>query len=224
MPFHQSVDVAALQERGWTQIPDIYLPDELLSLAMVLGHVVHQDSRAPISKLRPIPTEKAGLATASRIHGTGEFPFHTDLAHWPTPARFVVMGNTDVISNTPTLLLDTRTDKTFQEFRPLAKRAIWKVSMTRRPFMCSMLFSHGNTEGLRWDANVMSPSNSAADEIAEWLPAELPLSERDNVQPIYWDQTGRTLIVDNWRVLHARPAVPATDSTRTLQRIFVMEK
>lgn len=224
MHSHQSIDLAALQERGWLEIPHIYRPDQLLSLATGLGPIVHQDSRPPISKLIPIPAETAGLATASRTYGTGEFPFHTDLAHWPTPARFLVMGNTGVASHTPTLLLDTRTDATFQQLRPLARRAVWKVSKTRRPFTCSMLFSHGDTERLRWDTNVMSPSNAAAEEIASLLPVSLRLSERANVTSIHWHQTGRTLIVDNWRVLHARPAVPTTDSMRTLYRIFVMEE
>jgi len=216
-----STILAALQEHGWIEMSDIHLPGDMLSLAKHFGQVVNQESRPPISMLKPILTEAAASATASKTYGTGEFPFHTDLAHWPTPARFVVMGNFDVVSRTPTLLLDTRTDDVFRALRPLAKRAIWKVAKTRRAFNCTMLFTHGDTEGLRWDTNVMSPTNPAAEELAQRLENELPLSGRSNLQSIQWHQTGRALIVDNWRMLHARPSVPTTDLMRTLHRVFV---
>ena len=121
----QCINLAALQQRGWIELSDIHLTDEMLSLAKLLGHIVHQESRSPISMLKPTLAEAAVSATASQTYSTGEFPLHTDLAHWPTPAQFVVMGNLHVASQTPTLLLDTRTDVVFQQFRSLAKRAIW---------------------------------------------------------------------------------------------------
>ena len=221
MQPRQSTILTALQEHGWIELHNIHLPSQMLSLAERLGHVVHQDSRPLISTLTPTPAQAAASATASQTYGTGEFPFHTDLANWPSPARFLVMGNFDVAAQTPTLLLDTKTDDLFSELRPLLKRAIWKVTQTRRAFNCTMLFSHSGTEGLRWDTNVMSPTNQAAEELAQRLRSELPLSGRSNLQSIQWHQTGRVVIVDNWRMLHARPSVPATDLMRTLHRVFV---
>ena len=220
MHLRHSTILSALHEHGWIEVADMHRLGDILSLAERLGHIVHQESRPLTSTLRPIPAAAAAKNTASKSYGTGEFPFHTDVAHWPTPARFIVMGNLDIASQTPTLLLDTRTDDVFKEIRPLARRATWNVVKTRRAFSCTMLFTHGDTEGLRWDANVMNPINRAAEELAQSLRAELALSGRSNLQSVSWHQTGRALIIDNWRMLHARPSVPAADAMRTLHRVF----
>lgn len=221
MQCRRSINTATLNARGWIEISDIHSPDEMLSLAAQLGDIVHQESRPPISTLKPTPTEAAASATASQTYGTGEFPLHTDLAHWPTPARFIVMGNLSVESQTPTLLLDTRGDIALRDLRSLAKRAIWEVSKARRAFACTMLFAHGGTEGFRWDQNVMRPLNQTAADLAQRLRSELSLTRRENLHSVQWQGKGHALIVDNWRMLHARPSIPTSDLMRTLHRIFV---
>lgn len=221
MHHRRSTSFAVLQERGWLEVEEIHSPEQLLNLAEQLGQVVHQESRPVISALKPIPAEAAASATASHRYGTGEFPLHTDLAHWPTPARYLVMANLNVVSQTPTLLLDTKADRALEELRPLAKRAIWSISKARRAFACTIIFGQGKAEGLRWDENVMSPSNPAAEGLVNRLRSALRLSDRVNLPSIRWNHPGRALVVDNWRVLHARPAVPVADHTRTLHRVFV---
>lgn len=89
----------------------------------------------------------------------------------------------------------------------------WKVSSRNGTFY-SPIF---NKRILRYDLNVMQPysendnnSNIIEDIIARSIPIE-----------INWE-IGKTIVLDNWACLHARPKVDETSTARTLQRIMII--
>ncbi len=215
--------LTALHQCGWAELGAVAGPSDLLKVAQMLGQVVHQYSRPSVSMLKPLAEREADPSTTSALHGMGKFPYHTDLAHWPTPPRYVVMGNGDCLSNVPTLLLDTRSDQKIIRLRESGRRAVWKVTKATRPFLCSLQFVHRGTEGFRWDRNVMAPANSSALTLETELIQALETNVTNNEVAFGWKVPNTCLVIDNWRVLHARPSVPSAEAHRRLYRAFSRE-
>lgn len=212
-----------LRDKGWASVAGAGSPDSLGALASQLGHVVHQPSRPTLSVLRPIDASVAPPLTASATYGLGRFPYHTDLAHWPRPPRYLVMGNGRTASAVPTLLLDTAGGSLLIGLEERARRALWSVSKSRRPFVATLFITNHRHSGLRWDTNVMGPLNDHARYVTAELQARLEGTHPAHEVAHAWTDEDRALILDNWRMLHARPAVPSADTNRLLYRLYVME-
>src|SRR5438105_6148313 len=85
-------------------IPDV----STLEFAQMLGAVVDLETLLPGSKittvqaLRPRHIQEATRNRYSGHYGFGEFPLHTDIAHWGIPPRYLllrcIMGTTDVLT------------------------------------------------------------------------------------------------------------------------------
>ena len=213
-----------VQTYGWANIQVSPDPVDILNLSRSLGTIVHQPSRPEISTLKPLEKNSAQANTTSALYGLGKFPFHTDLAHWPLPPRYVVMGNGNTLSNIPTLLLDTRSSGLFEHLCKNAKLGVWNIKKTLRPFACSLFLTQSNKIGLRWDSNVMSPLNIAARQIGTELSQLLESESRTHEISHKWNVPGLCVVIDNWRVLHSRPSIPLNEASRVLYRVFVSEK
>ena len=212
-----------LHENGWARLQVTGSPEALFSIAESLGTIVNQGSRPELSRLTPIDAASADPNTASASYGTGRFPYHTDLAHWPKPPRFLVMGNADTTSSVPTLLLDSRIPEIYDRISCLAERALWRVTKTQHPFVCSTFLTGSKVNGIRWDLNVMSPLNDAARMTVSDLTSVLECGRPHREVSFDWHIPGTVLIIDNWRMLHARPNVPQSESARALYRVFISE-
>jgi Taurine catabolism dioxygenase TauD, TfdA family len=65
----------------------------ILSLAESLGTPISSRRGSKVvDSLKPIRAEYAHVASLSRYHGKGRLPFHTDTAHWLTPARYLILS------------------------------------------------------------------------------------------------------------------------------------
>lgn len=212
-----------VQERGWARIQASADEDELLQIASGLGTIVHQTSRPQLSRLTPIASDVAAPNTASESYGTGRFPYHTDLAQWPKPPRYLIMGNAAGSSTVPTLLVDFQNLTLQAELDQKVWQALWKITKTKRPFVCGMTLTGSTTPGIRWDTNVMEPLNAPAQELTNQLTQTLEDEAIPNEIQFYWNKPGTVLVLDNWRMLHARPAVPESQKSRTLYRVFATE-
>jgi hypothetical protein len=148
------------------------------------------------------------------------FPFHTDFAHWRRPPRYLflraIVGYTEV----PTLIAESA-----EIIASVGARIL------RRAFVKSRRPVNGSTPLLRlyeaacddqhlirWDQTFIRPASEAGrlgvarfkDALEGVTPVTVPLAQR-----------GDTLIVDNWRMLHARAAVPETCKDRLLERAYL---
>lgn len=61
------------------------------TVARCLGDVLSLPGLPTVQKLTPHPESKKSLATYSGNFGMGDFPMHTDLAHWATPPRYLLL-------------------------------------------------------------------------------------------------------------------------------------
>ena len=76
------------------------------SLLGLIGDPVALGSEGPIHQLRPKRVEDSPPNTYSGNYGLGEFPLHTDLAHWFLPPRYFLLRCVVGFGSVPTLLVD----------------------------------------------------------------------------------------------------------------------
>lgn len=171
---------------------------------------------------RLTPKSKAGSTpnTYSGIFGNDQLPLHTDLAHWRFPPRILVLRCVKGFKTVPTLLLDGASiiDDT--------NRSIFSRTLVRprRPVEGSfpLLRLYDRQEGdqgmLRWDEVFIRPA-SPAGEIGVKKFAEGLI--RSKLLEVSLANSGDTLVIDNWRMLHGRSTVPAECQGRVLERTYL---
>src|SRR5690606_448828 len=102
MPIKENVTT-----NGYAFIREYYPETHMASVAQALGQPLVPWEGGLIQDL--LPRNAAMPNTYSGIYGLNPFPFHTDLAHWRLPPRYLLLrcvtGHVDV----PTLLLDSQT-------------------------------------------------------------------------------------------------------------------
>jgi L-asparagine oxygenase len=165
------------------------------------------------------PRARAVPNTYSGIYGLARFPFHTDLAHWRSPPRYLMLRCMKGYDDIPTLLFDGQT-LIESDLLDLLTRAVVKP---RRPLngaitllrLCEVL-----DEGyrLRWDEVFLKPA-SRVGEIADQRIRER-LAQGESIT-ISLSTRGDTLLIDNWRMLHARSPVPIKRQDRKIERVYL---
>jgi L-asparagine oxygenase len=167
-----------------------------------------------------VPRRTSTPNTYSGIFGFGRFPFHTDLAHWRWPPRYLLLRCVRGFADVPTLLIDGRTVAAAVSL-DVMRRAVVRP---RRPQKGEMhflrLWQNGDAgeELLRWDDVFLKPASRVGELAFQKVREHL-----EAVQPnaIAMSEASDTLIVDNWRMLHARPAIGDGREHRCLDRVYL---
>lgn len=218
--------VAELHDRlrhlGWTDI-DLACNGDLLTLAADLGRPGPSRPRGSVlDRLVPLTPTEAHPQSMSAVFGKGALPFHTDLAHSSSPPRFVLLrAERANPTGRETLLHDLRRLSLTPAERQLLAHGPFFVRGGTRPFLSSILNRDpGSTDVvLRYDPCCMTPATPSA------RTAELLLAQKTTgLDPVRIEWfPGRTIVLDNWRVLHARaaPRLAPQRDTRILQRVLV---
>lgn len=191
---------------------------QVIDIAKSLGNVtMDKRSPEPYRKISPQSLVTAKANTLSSRFGLGAFPFHTDVAHWERPARYLLLYCENPGSgNRPTELVDTLSWNIDTQLRHSLLNCLWKVGFKSPAFR-----STGNEENktitIRYDTGCMRP----ASKNTEFLKARIEkLIETSDKTTIKWI-SGMSLIVDNARMLHARGSACSPDHDRILIRILV---
>lgn len=209
---------AEIAEKGYVFLQN-FLPDvSTEELAETLGDPLSPWEGGLVQKL--VPTAEATPNTYSGIYGLNQFPFHTDLAHWLMPPRYLLLRCIVGYADVPTLLVDGKSliGKISQD---MMARAIFKQ---RRPLngVLSLLrlleINESGQDLLRWDEVFLKPASKIGDvvnlQIRNWVancqPRSIELADKHD-----------TLIVDNWRMMHARAPIPTGRNNRVLERVYM---
>jgi len=80
----------ALERSGWCRLEND-AGESLQEIASLFGQPVASVGRPLVQSLLAMPEERAPKNSMSGLFGLGEFPPHTDVAHWHTPARYVLL-------------------------------------------------------------------------------------------------------------------------------------
>jgi len=219
---HLALDRDALQSRGWANCSltlgsTIELNEQVLRLARQLGEpVATRVGGEVLQKLCPTRARMAKPRSLSWKYGVGEFPFHTDTAHWLMPCRYIVLAClAPGEGRRPTYLLDTMELPITDGDRVLLCSSPIRVANGRNSFFSTILSS--SRPFTRYDPGCMTPV------MTDGVRAMNVFSKTrwtEYVEEIQW-MPGKATVIDNWRVLHGRGASDCPDTDRTLLRVSI---
>jgi len=202
-------------ERGCREGADI------MRIAQQLGRPVPSRRNAPlIDRLMPTRQEDAHPRSLSAVYGVGEFPFHTDAAYVPVPPRFMLLHLVEGTSDRPTLLHDVYLFPFTEEEKRIMSREVWLVNGGRGRFLTSLIndtLMPGFTI-VRHDRGCMKPAYQTFGQSSLILEG---YCRKTDPLTISWTRE-LVLILDNWRMLHARGRSSDVDNEcRILERVLV---
>jgi hypothetical protein len=217
MPISMSDKV---RECGYIFLPG-YLPKESGTLvAQSLGELLSLSDGHAVHELTPRTKEFATPNTYSGIYGLQRFPFHTDLAHWRLPPHYLMLRCVAGFERVPTLLADGLSLAKEVGLAVLARALV----QPRRPINGKLPLLrmyqpiHNDCCLIRWDEIFFRPaSNAGATGMAlfkKCVVACAPIR-------IALAAPGDTLVIDNWRMLHARSSIPIECNARKIERAYL---
>jgi L-asparagine oxygenase len=212
---------ATVDRRGWA-VMEVRSTADLLSLADSLGDIT--PSRAggpPVDELRPKPSSQAQPRSLSGQHGLGAFPYHTDAAHHLLPPHYVLLRFASECPSARRTLLASIPRRIGERDRQILEHDVWLVDGGRGRFLTSILsYPDGcSCEMFRFDEGCMRP----ADKAFGGARAVILRVIANRSVAIEWVPT-RTVVLDNWRTLHAREGARLEDADRVLERVLVSER
>lgn len=203
--------------RGYTFFEALDPERDSVSIAVEIGKAMTPWEGRLVQQLTP--RVSATPNTYSGIYGLDRFPFHTDLAHWYRPPRYLILRCIRGYPDVPTLLLDRR--PLVEKVTPdVLVRAVVKPRRPRHGAIPLFRLYEATDTGyrLRWDETFLEPASKVGE-----LAFELMIKYLDLVEPhcVSLQRPGDTIIIDNWRMLHARSPIPLGREDRTIERIYV---
>jgi hypothetical protein len=212
---------ATVDRRGWA-VTDVRSTADLLLLADSFGQITPSRTDGPaVDELRPKPSSEAQPRSLSALHGLGAFPFHTDAAHHSIPPRYVLLRFASGSPSARKTLVAPIPRRLAQRDRRSLEHDVWLVDGGRGRFLTSIL-SHPDGRScdmFRFDEGCMRP----ADRVFGAARAVMFHVLANHSRAIEWIPA-RTVVLDNWRTLHAREGAPAEDAERVLERVMVNER
>jgi alpha-ketoglutarate-dependent taurine dioxygenase len=188
---------AALEEHGYLLLRPQNAPNKFIE---GLGRLSQP------TLLRSMDREVARRWSLSGTFGQDAFPWHTDGAISSEPPRWLVLRPIDLSEPTTTELLSP-----CPELRERLQRTVLlaKDHVGRARYLPALMLTKDGHR-IRWDPRTCRPrSTLTAQDIAAAIPDFI----------VKWE-LGDTLLIDNYKLMHRRPAVNAT-VTRTLERTYV---
>lgn len=202
---------------GYAFVRDYCPGVDALAVANALGQPIEPWEGGTVQDL--VPRSTATPNTYSGSYGLGCFPFHTDLAHWRIPPRYLLLRCVTGYADVPTLLLDGKSifDAVTLD---ILTRAIFKPRRPRQGTLALLRLCESTSDGycFRWDELFLKPASKIGDLASQRIKDQL-----DKCEPlkIALARVGDTLLIDNWRMLHARSPIPAEREDRKIQRIYL---
>jgi Taurine catabolism dioxygenase TauD, TfdA family len=190
---------------------------ELKLIAANLGEIAPGRNRQLVEQILPEPIEVARAGSLSSKFGLRPLPLHTDTAHWDVPCRYLLLGCVDPGPvPTPTCLLDSRKAQLSESESFACRSAVFAIRNGRFSFYGSIVDC--DRPFIRLDPGCMTALSS---EGAGALDAFSLERQAKSVFRHDWRQ-GDILLLDNWRILHARgfdkPTMPGRMLVRTMIR------
>lgn len=188
-------------------------------LAHAIGEPVALGVNPPVHPLTPKSTDEAPFNTYSGNYGLGDFPLHTDLANWYEPPHYLMLRCVVGAPDVATTIVDPWPAINAIGIQNLA-RALMKPRRRVAGRMTLLPLMHSLHDDLlvRWDARYLQPASRAGELFATQMGRylhELPAI------PVILAQQGDTIIIDNWRMLHGRAAVPEHSRSRHIERVYL---
>lgn len=206
----------ALIKNGYVEIlsdPNI----STLEMAKSIGNVLKIPTMPLTQTLTPRLKENEHESTYSGNFGIEEFPFHTDLAHWYIPPRFFLLRCIIPAPDVHTKLIDS--NKIYDCFGAIPfSKSHFKPRKKLDRTANILKIKEGDV--FRWDSIFIQPANKSAEELSLLIKDKI---NRTTCIEISLDKEGKCVLIDNWRMLHARDPISRESMSRKIERIYFEE-
>lgn len=213
---------AEIEEKGFAFVSELLPKFDTETVAKHLGYIEKLEGIAMIQELVPKSETNAPPNIYSGNFGFGDFPFHTDLAHWHKPPRFLLLRCIRGAKTVATRLIDSRRIIDAIGSEELRRTLV----QPRRPMQgkrCMLRILEqcpSDRIRFRWDSLFIQPSSKRSAQVfanISTLIADLPPLD------LLLQNPGDILLVDNWRMLHGRSAVSENERDRIIHRAYLSE-
>lgn len=213
----------AVATNGYVLIPGHKPNLATVEAVSFLGTPLTLPGFSTVQELRPHESSDAAPNTYSGNFGVGEFPMHTDLAHWAVPPRYLVLRCIQGASEVATGIIDGNV--LIEKFgSTLLRRTLVQprrpLGTTKQLLRLMDCFEDCDAPVIRWDSIYLRPATSESETAFTLVSKHIASIVRDDV--ILLDH-GDTLVIDNWRMIHRRSPAPATAAVRHIDRVYVGE-
>lgn len=209
----------AVEERGYALLKTYHANSSGEDVASELGKVLTLGEGSPVHQLTPTPRDNATPNSYSGIYGLDVFPFHTDMAHWRHPPRFIMLRCVVGFEEVPTLLADGAEIVREADEDVLARALVQPRRPVKGRLPLLRIFQPSEGFGIiRWDDKFFRPASRAGEHGVESFRAALGKVSKHSVALV---ERGDTIVIDNWRMLHARSPVPPGCEGRILERAYL---
>ncbi len=210
-----------VEQQGYAFVPSFHPELEPKAAAVALGVPEQVAGLRLVQELLPTTPDLTTPNTYSGNFGMGAFPLHTDLAHWASPPRYLMLRCARGDPNAQTQIFDG-----MAVVATLGPSALARcLARPRRPmngaFQLLPIWQDSSELGeprIRWDSIYLRPANVYAQAIFRRI--EDFLSRMQPVSQVLLNK-GDTLLLDNWRVLHGRSPVQNLTSPRKIDRVYL---
>lgn len=194
-----------LQKDGYAEISGMKIEDILSSF----------DSGYKIEESHLIPNNISGKYTKTLTveYGANAFPFHTDGAHRVIPPRWTILEFVGSgISETATLLFDSKTISDLKEYEHLFHHEIYLVEHGQQSFLTPLVNKQLYIDPIfRWNKLVMKKLINRTSKTLDDCISSYHVR-------VTWS-IGKILVIDNWRMLHGREKLLSNEvHTRKIKR------
>ena len=210
-----------LQRVGWASVnTDAKAIDSvgsvLTRIASLLGEIAPGRNGLPFEEVVPEAVETARAGSLSSRFGLSPLPLHTDTAHWSVPCRFLVLACVNPgPAPTPTFLFDSSAATLSESETSACRSAVFAIKNGRSSFYGSIV--ERGRPFIRCDPGCMVALSREGALALDTFSIERHV---EKLQRHQWT-VGNILVLDNWRVLHARGYNAPTLPGRMLLRAMV---
>ena len=209
------LDLNNVKRDGFVQFQGDVIGKDTLTIANELGTIAHMPGVQVVQSLVPLESIMKKASSYSGNFGMSEFPFHTDLAHWYQPPRYLLLKcviptiavSTNIVLSAPLFLQENKNDLRRALFRP-RRRLDGRLSLLR-------LFEN---DFYRWDPLFLRPLSNTAKLLQRRIEQKILESTPNKV---VLASTKDCVLIDNWNTFHARSSVPLEAITRKVERVYL---
>jgi L-asparagine oxygenase len=215
------LNLTTFSKNGFVYMPGLQPDSPTLVVAESLGVPLTFVNIPTVQAIRPKSKHMVSANIYSGNYGLDAFPFHTDLAHWYLPPRFLLLRCICPADRVATLL--HRHESVISALDPVTiRRALFRPRRKLRgqSALLRLLQPSAGSVIFRWDQLFLHPANDEAAEVATHMQSVQPAFVENRV---VFDRPGDTLLIDNWAMLHGRTPVPDAGLHRLVERVYLSE-
>lgn len=211
-----------VEENGYAFIPRYHPHLSTIHISSLIGSPLTLPGFSTVQELKPREQSSTTPNTYSGNFGIGEFPMHTDLAHWAIPPRYLILRCIHGAPEVITSLLDG--NSLVKNFGSTFLRRV--LMQPRRPILNQkqilriMDYTNKKTPVLRWDSIYLKPATTDSKTACEAVSNHISIIPKNDITLL---TPGDTLIINNWRMIHRRSSVPTKAINRKIERVYIGE-